>query len=66
MAAATSIDIPKVAAHDWRHSMSILTISPFEPGRLAMEDMEFTTMPQVAERMRERREPIAAPAPVAA
>ena len=36
---------------------------PFEPGRLPMEDMEYTTMPQVAERMHERWEPIEEPAP---
>ena len=35
---------------------------PFEPGRLPMEDMEYTTMPQVAERMHERWEPIEEPA----
>ncbi|MGZ6618015.1 MAG: fructose-1,6-bisphosphate aldolase/phosphatase, partial [Solirubrobacteraceae bacterium] len=29
-------------------------MGPFEPGRLPMEDMEYTTMPQVAERMHER------------
>ena len=39
---------------------------PFEPGRLPMEDMEYTTMPQVAERMHERWEPIEEPAPAAA
>ena len=39
---------------------------PFEPGRPPMEDMEYTTMPQVAERMHERREPIEEPAPIPA
>ncbi|MHB1834764.1 MAG: fructose-1,6-bisphosphate aldolase/phosphatase [Solirubrobacteraceae bacterium] len=39
---------------------------PFEPGRLPMEDMEYTTMPQVAEHMGERWEPIREPAPVTA
>jgi fructose 1,6-bisphosphate aldolase/phosphatase len=39
---------------------------PFEPGRLPMEDMEYTTMPQVAERMHERWEPIEEPATAAA
>jgi len=39
---------------------------PFEPGRLPMEDMEYTTMPQVAERMHERWESIPEPAPAAA
>ncbi len=39
---------------------------PFEPGRLPMEDMEYTTMPQVAERMHERWEPIGEPAPAPA
>jgi fructose 1,6-bisphosphate aldolase/phosphatase len=39
---------------------------PFEPGRLPMEDMEYTTMPQVAERMHERWEPIEEPAPIPA
>ena len=37
---------------------------PFESGRLPMEDLEHTTMPQVAERMRERWEPIEESAPV--
>ena len=35
----------------------------FEPGRLPMEDMEYTTMPAVAERVAERWEPIEEPAP---
>ena len=39
---------------------------PFEPGRLPMEDIEYTTMPAVAERMHERWEPIEEPAPVPA
>ena len=39
---------------------------PFEPGRLPMEDMEYTTMPQVAERMQERWEPIEEPVPIPA
>jgi fructose 1,6-bisphosphate aldolase/phosphatase len=39
---------------------------PFEPGRLPMEDMEYTTMPQVAERMHERWEAIEEPTPVPA
>lgn len=39
---------------------------PFEPGRLPMEDMEYTTMPQVAQHMGERWEPIREPAPVTA
>ena len=39
---------------------------PFEPGRLPMEDMEYTTMPQVAERMHERWEAIEEPATVGA
>ncbi len=34
----------------------------FEPGRLPMEDMEYTTMPSVAERLSERWEPIKEPA----
>lgn len=34
---------------------------PFEPGRLPMEDMEYTTMPAVAARLEERWEPIAEP-----
>lgn len=38
---------------------------PFEPGRLPMEDMEYTTMPVVAERLQSRWEPIQEPAPVA-
>ncbi len=37
-------------------------IGPREP----MEDMEYTTMPQVAERMRERWEAIEEPAPTIA
>jgi fructose 1,6-bisphosphate aldolase/phosphatase len=39
---------------------------PFEPGRLGMEDMEYTTMPVVAERLAERWEPIEEPAAVTA
>jgi fructose 1,6-bisphosphate aldolase/phosphatase len=39
---------------------------PFEPGRLPMEDMEYTTMPAVAERLAERWEPIEEPAAVTA
>ncbi len=35
---------------------------PFEPGRLPMEDMEYTTMPEVAERVHDRWEPVAEPA----
>ena len=38
-------------------------MGPFEPGRLPMEDMEYTTMPVVAERVAERWEPIEEPAP---
>jgi fructose 1,6-bisphosphate aldolase/phosphatase len=40
-------------------------MGPFEPGRLPAEAMEYTTMPQVAERLAERWQPInaAAPAP---
>ena len=41
-------------------------MGPFEPGRLPMEDMEYTTMPQVAERMHERWEPIEQPAALTA
>jgi fructose 1,6-bisphosphate aldolase/phosphatase len=41
-------------------------MGPFEPGRLPMEDMEYATMPAVAERMHERREAIEEPAPVPA
>ena len=37
---------------------------PFEPGRLPIEDMEYTTRPQVVERMHERWEPIEEPAPI--
>lgn len=42
-------------------------MGPFEPGRLPSEAMEYTTMPQVAERLAERWQPIdaAAPAPSA-
>jgi fructose 1,6-bisphosphate aldolase/phosphatase len=36
-------------------------MGPFEPGRLPMEDMEYTTMPAVADRVAERWEPIDAP-----
>jgi fructose 1,6-bisphosphate aldolase/phosphatase len=37
-------------------------LGPFEPGRLPMEDMEYTTMPAVAERLEARWEPIEEPA----
>jgi fructose 1,6-bisphosphatase len=37
--------------------------TPKPPGRLPMEDMEYTTMPQVAERMHECWEPVGQPAP---
>ncbi|MGZ4247896.1 MAG: fructose-1,6-bisphosphate aldolase/phosphatase [Solirubrobacteraceae bacterium] len=39
---------------------------PFEPGRLPMEDMAYTTRPQVVERMHERWEPIKEPSPILA
>jgi fructose 1,6-bisphosphatase len=39
---------------------------PFEPGRLRTEDMEYTTRPQVVERVHERWEPIEEPAPIPA
>jgi fructose 1,6-bisphosphate aldolase/phosphatase len=39
---------------------------PFEPGWLPMEEMEYTTMPQVAERIHERWEAIEEPAPAMA
>lgn len=38
-------------------------MGPFEPARLPMEEMECTTMPQVAERMQERWAAIEQPAP---
>ncbi|HEU4974818.1 MAG TPA: fructose-1,6-bisphosphate aldolase/phosphatase [Baekduia sp.] len=41
-------------------------MGPFEPARLPAEDMEYTTMPTVAERMTERWEPIEEPAPALA
>ena len=41
-------------------------MGPFEPGRLPMEDTEYTTMPQVAERMHEHWEPIEEPEPAPA
>jgi fructose 1,6-bisphosphate aldolase/phosphatase len=37
-------------------------MGPFEPGRLPMEDMEYTTLPVVAERVAERWQPIEEPA----
>jgi fructose 1,6-bisphosphatase len=39
---------------------------PFEPHRLPLEEMEYTTMPQVAARLADRWEPIAKPAPAIA
>ncbi|HEY5144561.1 MAG TPA: fructose 1,6-bisphosphatase, partial [Solirubrobacteraceae bacterium] len=39
---------------------------PFEPGRLPMEDMEYTTMPAVAARLANRWEPIEEPTAVPA
>jgi fructose 1,6-bisphosphate aldolase/phosphatase len=39
-------------------------MGPFEPGRLPMEDMEYTTMPSVAKRLSERWEPIEEPTAV--
>ena len=48
------------------HHFAWDTFGPFEPGRLPMEDMEYTTMPQVAERMQERWEAIEEPAPIPA
>ena len=36
---------------------------PFEPHRLPLEEMEYTTMPAVAARLADRWEPIAAPIP---
>ena len=38
-------------------------MGPFEPGRLPMDEMEYTTLPQVAERLADRWMPIAEPAP---
>jgi fructose 1,6-bisphosphate aldolase/phosphatase len=38
-------------------------MGPFEPSRLPMEEMEYTTLPQVAERLSARRSPIAEPEP---
>jgi fructose 1,6-bisphosphate aldolase/phosphatase len=40
-------------------------MGPFEPGRLPSEAMEYTTMPQVAERLADRWQPIEEPAPTA-
>lgn len=37
-------------------------MGPFEPGRLPMEDMEYTTLPAVAQRLEDRWEPVAEPA----
>ena len=37
---------------------------PFEPHRLPLEDLEYTTMPDVAKRLAERWQPIEAPAKV--
>jgi fructose 1,6-bisphosphate aldolase/phosphatase len=39
---------------------------PFEPHRLPLDEMEYTTMPQVAARLADRWEPILKPAPVRA
>ena len=39
---------------------------PFEPGRLPIEDIEYTTRPQVVERMHGRWEPIEEPTPTPA
>jgi fructose 1,6-bisphosphate aldolase/phosphatase len=41
-------------------------MGPFEPGRLPAEAMEYTTMPQVAERLSDRWKPIEEPAPATA
>jgi fructose 1,6-bisphosphate aldolase/phosphatase len=40
-------------------------MGPFEPGRLPSEAMEYTTLPQVAERVAERWQPIEEPEPTA-
>jgi fructose 1,6-bisphosphate aldolase/phosphatase len=40
-------------------------MGPFEPGRLPSEAMEYTTLPQVAERLADRWQPIEEPAPAA-
>jgi fructose 1,6-bisphosphate aldolase/phosphatase len=37
-------------------------LGPFEPHRLPLEEMEYTTMPDVARRLADRWEPISAPA----
>jgi fructose 1,6-bisphosphatase len=39
-------------------------LGPFEPHRLPLEEMEHTTMPEVADRLAERWEPLAATAAV--
>jgi fructose 1,6-bisphosphate aldolase/phosphatase len=39
-------------------------LGPFEPHRLPLEEMEYTTMPDVAKRLSSRRESLKAPTKV--
>ena len=39
-------------------------LGPFEPHRLPLEEMEYTTMPEVAARLTDRWEPLATPSKV--
>jgi fructose 1,6-bisphosphate aldolase/phosphatase len=39
-------------------------LGPFEPHRLPLDEMEYTTMPDVAERLTDRWEPLGVPASV--
>ena len=57
MLADVSFDRARTTALEMADHMR--RMGPFEPGRLPAEDMEYTTMPDVARRMSARWEPIA-------
>jgi fructose 1,6-bisphosphate aldolase/phosphatase len=64
--ADASFDLARQRANELFDALRRL--GPFEPHRLPLDEMEYTTMPAVAERLAGRWEPIAAPtaaAPVA-
>lgn len=53
-----------VAFDEARHQANLIantlrTLGPFEPHRLPLEEMEYTTMPEVVERLSSRFEPLA-------
>jgi fructose 1,6-bisphosphate aldolase/phosphatase len=60
MFADPSLDLARQRANELFEALRRL--GPFEPHRLPLDEMEYTTMPAVAERLADRWEPIPAPA----